>query len=46
MVCVDGGGVDRAGASISEDLGGRRIFFNKNFEDRRGEGFHENSNWS
>ena len=34
------------GAALSADLGGSSKYSNENFEDRRGEGFHENSNWS
>ncbi len=30
----------------SADLGGSSKYSNENFEDRSGEGFHENSNWS
>jgi hypothetical protein len=28
------------------DLGGSSKYSNENFEDRRGEGFHVNSNWT
>ena len=30
----------------SADLGGSSKYSNENFEDRSGEGFRENSNWS
>jgi len=33
MVCVDGAGVSLTGASISVDLGGRRIIKKKILED-------------
>jgi hypothetical protein len=32
--------------AYSADLGGSSKYSNENFEDRSGEGFHENSNWS
>ena len=46
-----GGSVEDVGESLvgkaaSADLGGRSNYSNKNFEGRRGEGFHENSDWS
>ena len=34
------------GAASSADLGGSSKYSNENFEDRSGEGFRENSNWS
>ena len=39
------------GVSLSEmvpraDLGGSSKYSNENFEDRSGEGFHVNSNWT
>ena len=46
------GGCDEAfGVSLSEtassaDLGGSSKYSNENFEDRSGEGFHVNSNWT
>ena len=46
------GGFDEAfGVSLREkassaDLGGSSKYSNENFEDRSGEGFRENSNWS
>jgi hypothetical protein len=46
------GGRDEAfGVSLREtapsaDLGGSSKHSNENFEDRRGEGFHVNSNWT
>jgi hypothetical protein len=39
-------GVSLGGTAFSADLGGSSKYSNGNFEDRRGEGFHENSNWS
>ena len=39
-------GVNLAGAAGGADLGGSSKYSNENFEDRSGEGFHENSNWS
>jgi hypothetical protein len=38
--------VKMAGSMFSADLGGSSKYSNENFEDRSGEGFHENSNWS
>jgi len=35
-----------SGGAIGADLGGRRKYSNKNFEDRSGEGFHVNRNWT
>ena len=32
--------------AFSADLGGSSKHSNENFEDRRGEGFHVNSNWT
>ena len=46
------GGFDEAfGVSLGEkassaDLGGSSKYSNENFEDRSGEGFHVNSNWT
>ena len=34
------------GTMFSADLGGSSKYSNENFEDRSGEGFHENSNCS
>ena len=34
------------GRAFSADLGGSSKHSNENFEDRRGEGFHVNSNWT
>ena len=39
-------GVNLDGTASSADLGGSSKYSNENFEDRSGEGFHENSNWS
>ena len=38
--------VSFGGTALSVDLGGSSKYSNENFEDRSGEGFHENSNWS
>ena len=45
-VSVEGTGVSRPGAAASADLGGSSKYSNENFEDRSGEGFHVNSNWT
>ena len=39
-------GVSLRGTASSADLGGSSKHSNENFEDRRGEGFHVNSNWT
>ena len=39
-------GVSLGEAASSADLGGSSKYSNENFEDRRGEGFHVNSNWT
>ena len=39
-------GVSLHGPAPSADLGGSSKHSNENFEDRRGEGFHVNSNWT
>ena len=39
-------GVSLRETSSSADLGGSSKHSNENFEDRRGEGFHVNSNWT
>ena len=44
--CVEAFGVNLGGTADSADLGGSSKYSNENFEDRSGEGFHENSNWS
>ena len=38
--------VSVSGTASSVDLGGSSNYSNENFEGRRGEGFHENSDWS
>ena len=43
---VEAFGVNLGGTADSADLGGSSKYSNENFEDRSGEGFHENSNWS
>ncbi len=43
---AEGLGVNLARTSCSADLGGSSKYSNENFEDRSGEGFRENSNWS
>ena len=44
--CLEAFGVNLGGTADSADLGGSSKYSNENFEDRSGEGFHENSNWS
>ena len=39
-------GVSLRETASSADLGGSSKHSNENFEDRRGEGFHVNSNWT
>ena len=39
-------GVSLRETAPSADLGGSSKYSNENFEDRRGEGFHVNSNWT
>ena len=39
-------GVSRYETASSADLGGSSEYSNENFEDRSGEGFHVNSNWT
>jgi hypothetical protein len=39
-------GVSLGEKASSADLGGSSKHSNENFEDRRGEGFHVNSNWT
>ena len=43
---LEGQFVKMTGSMFSADLGGSSKYSNENFEDRSGEGFHENSNWS
>jgi len=43
---AEGLGVNLAETACSADLGGSSKYSNENFEDRSGEGFRENSNWS
>ena len=45
-VCVEELGVSLFEANFSADLGGSSKYSNENFEDRSGEGFHVNSNWT
>ena len=44
--CDEAFGVSLGGTAFSADLGGSSKHSNENFEDRRGEGFHVNSNWT
>ena len=44
--CDEVFGVSLHGTVSSADLGGSSKHSNENFEDRRGEGFHVNSNWT
>ena len=46
MRSAEGLGVNLAETTCSADLGGSSKYSNENFEDRSGEGFRENSNWS
>ena len=39
-------GVSLRETAPSADLGGSSKYSNENFEDRSGEGFHVNSNWT
>ena len=39
-------GVTPGRTASSADLGGSSKYSNENFEDRSGEGFHVNSNWT
>ena len=45
-VCDEALGVSLGETASSADLGGSSKYSNENFEDRRGEGFHVNSNWT
>jgi len=44
--CDEAFGVNLGETAFSADLGGSSKHSNENFEDRRGEGFHVNSNWT
>ena len=44
--CDEAFGVSLREKASSADLGGSSKHSNENFEDRRGEGFHVNSNWT
>ena len=44
--CYEAFGVSLRETASSADLGGSSKYSNENFEDRRGEGFHVNSNWT
>ena len=44
--CDEAFGVSLGETASSADLGGSSKYSNENFEDRSGEGFRENSNWS
>ena len=44
--CDEAFGVNLGETAFSADLGGSSRHSNENFEDRRGEGFHVNSNWT
>ena len=44
--CCEALGVSLRETAFSADLGGSSKYSNENFEDRRGEGFHVNSNWT
>jgi len=45
-ISVEGFSVSLAGTVSSVDLGCSSNYSNENLEDRSGEGFHVNSNWS
>ena len=42
----EGFGVNLSETASSADLGGSSKYSNADFEDRSGEGFHVNSNWT
>ena len=44
--CDEVFGVSLHETASSADLGGSSKYSNENFEDRSGEGFHVNSNWT
>ena len=44
--CDEEFGVSLLETVFSADLGGSSKYSNENFEDRSGEGFHVNSNWT
>ena len=44
--CDEAFGVILGETAFSADLGGSSKYSNENFEDRSGEGFHVNSNWT
>ena len=44
--CGEVFGVSLHETASSADLGGSSKYSNENFEDRSGEGFHVNSNWT
>jgi hypothetical protein len=44
--CLEAIGVNLGGTVSSADLGGSSKYSNENFEDRSGEGFHDNCIWS
>ena len=44
--CDEAFGVSLHETASSADLGGSSKYSNENFEDRSGEGFHVNSNWT
>ena len=43
---MEGWDVSLPGIANSADLGGSSKYSNENFEDRRGESLHVNSNWT
>ena len=45
-VCDEALGVSLGETASSADLGGSSKYSNENFEDRRGESLHVNSNWT
>ena len=44
--CDEAFGVSLSETAFSADLGGSSKYSNENFEDRRGESLHVNSNWT
>ena len=45
-ICAEVYGVSLHETDSGADLGGSSKYSNENFEDRRGDGFHVNSNWT
>ena len=45
-MCDEASGVSLGETASSADLGGSSKYSSENLEDRSGEGFHVNSNWT